>query len=620
MVKFVKQQKNVRMKTNIHEKFGMTQFMSAIMLLCMFSACSKEAAESSQPEKGNKVAVRFTLGDVEYKGNEEVMAHRRPDMAPETVVVPLEDGLNLYATLEVDRKLQTRAATSNLDAGTKLRVVAYLNGNTWHAQADYTVSNTVVGLNRRVLEGAPLKVDPGYYTFVAYSFNSAAALPLHSETLSDIDPENDLLWGWFPNDGSTHLVNATAFEEISITMSHQFSQMKIVATTANLPNPYAINGISNVSIPGLLADLKVHNGLLTSKADITQHVSATWSGIGTNTVTNRARIVYTGGAASTIVQIGSLLLSGGKNFTNLKATFNKKLISGVSYTLRINFRKGSIWAGSNIYWVSTGGDTGYMTFDAPDNRVRENIQGVFFKWGSLDGISPVGGYNSSARFYRAVYNSANPSSTTWTSIPMYSWNNVAPLSGNLAGSIARDNQYLTAMGSSRYGEMYGGKGDICQFITHTGKAPPGNWRMPTSEEFGGVTSFWDTHNPNKVPVAGGWTRIGDHAPPVDDFVEITIPVNANSLAGLFDGFVSGGYYQGYRFPATGVRNPNGAAEFAGVYGEYWSSSLAYQFGVERGYCLTIFATYVAPDNLGSRQPNANNGMAVRCVMKTPGEE
>ena len=583
------------------------------------SSCVEEIVGLKEIKPNKKIAVQFSLNDVKYNGH-EMITQNRSSMSPETVVIPLKDDLKLYATLEVNREDKKRTATSNLAAGTKLRIVAYLNGVTWHAQADYTVINTGIASNSKILDGGPLEVIPGNYRFVAYSFNSTDALPAHSETLSDIDPENDLLWGWYPENGGTRFVDASTVEEIPITMTHRFSQITIVATTVNLPGTYTVNSISNVLIPGKLADLNVPNGTLTPKVDIPEIFSHTWSGIGTHTVTSKARVVYTGGAASTIVKIGSLALSGGKNFTNLKATFNKKLLSGVSYTLRISFQKGNIWAGSNIYWVSTGNNTGYLTFDAPDNKERENIQGVFFKWGSLDGISPVGGMNSTARFYRASYNSANPSNTTWTAIPMSNWNNVGPLSGSLAGSIARDNKYLTAMGSSHYGDMYGGKGDICQFITHTGKAPAGNWRMPVSEEFGGASSPWDTNHPNTVAVAGGWTRIGIFSPSIDDFTEITIPVNEKNLAGLFDGFVSGGNYQGSRFPATGVRSPNGAAEYAGVYGEYWSSSLAYHSGIERGYCLTIFATFVAPDNLGNRQTDSNTGMAVRCVMKTPGEE
>jgi len=310
-----------------------------IIVLCVLTACTKEEVVIPYSGNGKKVAVRFSLGDVEYNGSEEMMLRHRPEMASETIEIPLGDSLNMVMTLEVDHKIKQRAATSNLDAGMKLRVVAYQNGDTWHAQADYTVSNITTGGNRRELEGPTLEVDPGDYRFVAYSYHSDAPLHAHSETITDISPENDLLWGCFPHNGSLYHVSASSFEEVNITMSHHFSQMKIVATTENLPDSYTINGISNVSIAGKSADLTVHNGSLKPKDDVAAFFSSLWSGTNTKTITSEPRLIYTGGEASTIVKIGSLHLSGNKNFANLAASFNKKLQSGVSYTLRINFQR-----------------------------------------------------------------------------------------------------------------------------------------------------------------------------------------------------------------------------------------------------------------------------------------
>ena len=338
MVEFLNRERS--MGNYLYKKGGMTWHISAIMIVsCVLSACTKEVVVIPNSGDGTKVAVRFSLGDVEYKGNEELTMHRRPNINSETVEIPLGDSLNMVVTLEVDQKIKQRAATSNLAAGTKLRVVAYQNGDTWHAQADYTVSNITTGDNRRQLEGPTLEVVPGNYRFVAYSYNSSATLHAHNEMITDIDPEKDLLWGCFPQNGSLHPVSASSFEEVNITMSHHFSQIKIVATTENLPDTYTINGISNVTIAGKSADLTVHNGTLKPKDDVAAFFSSSWSGTGTKTFTSLPRLIYTGGEASTVVKIGSLNLSGNKNFTNLTASFNKKLQSGVSYTLRINFQR-----------------------------------------------------------------------------------------------------------------------------------------------------------------------------------------------------------------------------------------------------------------------------------------
>ena len=305
------------------------------LFVFLFASCTENVIDPSH--SGKKVDLQFVLGDVVYNGN-EVVTRNQSDMTPETVEVPIGNGLKMYATLETDHdSVKTRTATSsNLADGTKLRIVAYRNGNTYYDHADYTVSGTDPNAT---LTGGSLWVEPGNYRFVAYSYNSKTVLPApHSETIPDIDPVNDVLWGKFPEDNSTYTVNDNTKETVTITMSHKLSQVTVQTTTVDIPGSVNITHIANVTVPGKSVNLATNDGSLSLKNDVVQNIGG-WSAVPSTTVSSTPRTVYTGGAASTVVQIGSVYLSGGYHFTNLTAVFNKQLVSGISYTIRVHFKK-----------------------------------------------------------------------------------------------------------------------------------------------------------------------------------------------------------------------------------------------------------------------------------------
>ena len=316
-------------------------------LVFMLTSCMEEMIDKPGLPKisnaGLKVAVHFSLGDLAYNGN-EVVARTSP-LAPltspptplqergeeaETVVVPLEDDLNMVATLEVDQAVRLRTST-NLKPGTTLRIVAYENGVTYYDHADYTVTGSYS------LDGVPLKVMPGDYKFVAYSYNSTDSLPEHKEALPDIEPDIDLLWGCTPESGGTHTIDVTNNAAIPITLKHAFSQMAIQATTSAMSGTYFITAINHVTMPGNKAKLTVKDGI-TPKGEFEREFLS-WTGIPSPTVKSDTQLVYTGGDKRTVVQIGTLVFNGNKKLTNLQASFDKQLKQGVSYILNVNFKK-----------------------------------------------------------------------------------------------------------------------------------------------------------------------------------------------------------------------------------------------------------------------------------------
>jgi hypothetical protein len=216
--------------------------------------------------------------------------------------------------------------------------------------------------------------------------------------------------------------------------------------------------------------------------------------------------VNTGAANPIYVNIGSLELDGYDPFTGLQAKFTRALTAGYAYTLVINFQK-TDFAWSNIYWVSTGGNDGYLTFDKGSSG-HEFYQGVFFKWGSLVGVSPnpsddsdaYGSFTSTTPIYKPT------SETTFTKTTVAGWANVPHMT---IPSYADYGNYVLNQGNN----WSAGTGDICNFIDD-------DYRLPNKGDFDPANSVdnsavghpdnfnWDSFNPNTTPIVGGWRRIG----------------------------------------------------------------------------------------------------------------
>jgi hypothetical protein len=371
-------------------------------------------------------------------------------------------------TLEPNAEAPTRADA--LANGVKVRVVAY-NGTTPESTTEYEVSGGVLTTS------TALEVNTGTtYKFVAYSYNSAASPDYPGPTITVASP-HDLLWG---NESKT--ITASDYD-VSITMNHLFSQVNVKATSANLTDQPKIMNMTNVTItPGATVDLPILTGIISQNATAATQTIPSWIGFNNVTVTSDPVAVNTGSANPIFVNIGSLELDGFDPFYNLQAKFTKALTAGTSYTLVVNLHE-TIFAGSNIYWVSTGGDDGYLTFDKGTSE-RSMCQGVSFKWGSLWGTSPNGGFTSSKPAYKPT------SATTFTRTTGVDWMDIPEMT---APSITYTGNYLMAQGNN----WSAGTGDICNFIDR-------DWRLPTIGEFNLDNSPYETN----VWGSSSWTPIG----------------------------------------------------------------------------------------------------------------
>jgi hypothetical protein len=297
-----------------------------------------------------------------------------------------------------------------------------------------------------------------------------------------------------------------------------------------------------------------------------------------------------------------------------------------------------VWAGSNVYWVITSGNNGYLTFDATD-KGNQGYQGVFFKWGSLVGVSPAqtgssGAFSASTTVYVPTYNAGTPASSTWVRNASHGYTTagwpstvsgtaedgaatIPYLDGRTAFQSAdqsRNNTFVMDAERNTDAMYLEKRGDICQYIgktapnTEEGKKLKG-FRLPTSSEFGTENEDWN----GTAAKAGGWVQwtactedpaAGKPDGSADLLSAAAGKNNSNKVFGSIKNNAMGGVV----LPAAGYRynNNSGTLVSVGSVGSYWSGSIAED---DRGWRIDFNGTFVRP----GLNTNRAFAFSVRCV-------
>jgi hypothetical protein len=417
-------------------------------------------------------------------------------------------------------------------------------------------------------------------------------------------------------------------------MSHLFAQVKVKATTTSVSGQPVIKSMSGVTVtPGNPVDLTIATGAVAQNATAAAQNVLTWNDLNTTTVMSDPITVNTGSSNPIYVNISSVTIDGYLAFTGVQATFKKALTAGYSYTLVVNFKK-TIWAKSNIYWVSTGGNTGYLTFDTQENG-NQGYQGVFFKWGSLVGVSPapippipIYAFSSSTPVYIPNYDKNNHANSSWVRDDDHSYSSwttpilstaesdagtIPYLDGSYddAGTVVWGGDNRLAIDATQNTDaMYEGlRGDICQYLSKT-EVVSGSYRLPTAHDFGiRTTSNW-ADNP-LTPNADGWIKGGG------SFILNATAGREDGTADLLDAAKNNGntiYGSAINrpmgnvvFPAAGRRSNIGGLDLVGNYGVYWTGSAQ---NPTDGYNLDFHSTYIHPGRTSYR----SYGFPIRCVQ------
>jgi hypothetical protein len=518
--------------------------VGVVGLLVLFAACEKEIQE-----KGPKVAVDFLVDNGGYEAEDMRSSEA---MEAETVVVPLGDDLYAYATLKPEPADELRAEVG-LSNGQRVYMEAYApGGNTAVATAMYTYTG-----GKLVADAdSPLGVEPGTYDFVAYSYYGSTSNP----ATANIDPlQSDLVWG----KATSQPITATN-RTVTIKMLHKFSQVRVELNAGAVAT--AITTLTGVRIESCKkVNLSVWNGALTEVSTVT-HDATSFSNSGL-TRTSTYRRFYPSPTKVTIEKIVLTMIGGGsKTFEGYSARFTKGLTGGKIYTLVLDLKR-VLWSRSNIYWNGSA-----LTFVGQGTDLtKQGYQGVFFKWGSLVGISPVGenmvAYLSSTPCYQPN------GSGGWTKTYYTNYADIPCVVGNVA--------------MPSYNSVSDKTGDICRQIDS-------QYRMPTSDEFlpSGGASWGEM--PGEYPIFANSDDNGTY-----DFIANGKSYFTNTVGDVL-------------FPLSGHRYyTDGSVGAVGARAYYWSSSRSGTNGIRMSTNANIFGITVTTWDV-----DRNHATPIRCIKNS----
>jgi hypothetical protein len=316
------------------------------------------------------------------------------------------------------------------------------------------------------------------------------------------------------------------------------------------------------------------------------------------------------------------------NLSDLSMKFDN-LTGGKNYVLEMIVTDPR-WAYSNIYWQAVTDEDdprypGYMTFDTQDNG-HQGYQGVFFKWGSLVGVSPARtneslDYSTATPVYIPTY--VEDGTSTWsTPATSPAWDDIPYLDSSYnATPYGTDNTYASDSARNTPAMYAGLRGDICQYLGKTDSTLNG-YRLPLRSEFwAGTRQDWNT----VTPTTDGWIK-GDgtfassvgagYADGRADFLATQKGTGYNPnqpTNGVGMKLGSGiNLVTGAVLPAGGLRNS--ALFTVGSRGFHWSCS-----ALSATYSWELFFLEQYVGNMDSPGISRSYAAPVRCMRKLPGE-
>jgi hypothetical protein len=416
---------------------------AVLALTTLFASCDRNDGLPNDELSGKAVHVRIrSLGMATVSSAD--LTRSFAQKGHEMVSKPIGDGLFLDMIIEPDTSLLRLGSLEYLTEGTYFRVIAVEAGTTnYYSHGDFVVGGSTSLTSFYVHVGSD-------YDFICFSYHDNQPLPTPSYVSGDPLPTpfnvgntKDLLWWKSP----TSVTVTASGVELDIQLKQKLvkakvivdcnsDQWKITGVTANKVSvgEIAIDGTIDWATGNLTAGTAADRGLIWSDItpDGTQQTSdSIWimpKTSGTITVKIQANAVSRSGL--------STIPSGDRS-----VAFTTALNEGVRYTIRVRLRL-TRWAKSNIYWEGNA-SAGYLTFEPADGSTgKEYYQGVFFRWMSYVGITPIAVNMGSTPAIVYVVGGSGwiPSKLSWNDIP-----------------------YKT--------------GDICTRINSA-------YRIPTSDEFG----------------------------------------------------------------------------------------------------------------------------------------
>jgi hypothetical protein len=577
-------------KPMVYKQLKLVSLILALLLI----ACDRTG---EFPIDGSALPVRIHSLSVLEGGSKSLL---RSQEVTESVFLPLSDGLLMEATIERDTPPLRAGQEKELAAGALFRVIAVEAGTVKYvSHGDFTVGGASTVSSFSIEAGQK-------YDFICLSYNNST-LPsatayrkgVNLVTLSITSSIKEVLWWKKTN----VMVNSAADVALSIELNHMLTKVRVALDCSY--NGWKIAGVGTGLTFGLVAISGIMNlgtGEITGGAGT--HILK-WSLKSVDTSQYSEPLIVVPKASSTLtihIPVLSVTRDGLSAIPTIAANgkFVTTLKSGVSYTLRIRLRT-PIWAGSNIYWDGDA-TAGRLTFDVAGQTQNEGFQGVFFKFGSLVGISPalVNGDNdfvADLPLYVPDKHAATRWRPTTAGAEQYTaWDNIPHM----------DESYHTNSGGSRDdtsvidatlnipGIHDGFRGDICQYLGEINPAHLAGYRLPTSSEFGS-TSSWT----KKGTFVNGDNSIGT------PFGRMNLLSADNDL-----GYATNATMGNVVLPTSGFRGADGKLkDTVGFDGYYWPAS---EYNVDEA---RIFEYYGGTVSYPIRSLSRSYAFPIRCVKK-----
>jgi hypothetical protein len=591
----------------------------------LLSSCEKPALPDTA--SGDWLPVTVHLSSISEGSSEELIrSSSTVPPVPETQTVSIGNGLLLDLSLEPEPALRAPSYTY-MEQNKVFRVVALDGSMQYVSHADYTInaSNAVERTSGDL--HVPKTGSTVSYTFICVSLNSNVLPTMNpvSPSVGDIISfpdisavESDLLYG----SQTETVTTSTSSLSLSFTLSHKFSEAKIKIDCS-------YNGwyITNIASDGVSLRLPINpvtmdaSGAL-SGASTSVSTTFSWPAI-TPELTTCTSLPKTMYMPTSIVAVAKNALTvNGSVYPSedilvlFSPTQGASIVSGGRYTLRLRVRQ-LMFAASNIYWDTTDASNPKLTFEpysaTPNNGPSNpnNYQGVYFKQGSLVGISPKDAWGDASTVLYVPKTNKAGWYTTFASTVSGGNSHAAQWTGTTYAAIPREdtspptggpnNNWLAADAQNQSDDWNACKGDICRYISENGYGPSGNrtYRLPSIRELGYLASGGSTWNGANN---SGWTRVDD----------VSSHWNANNYLntaeGTFVGINTGANYSTNNFfPASGFRSSEGVLSDTYHAGVYKSGSV---LSSTSGYPMKFLFDAIRFSISEARE----NGSSVRCVI------
>jgi hypothetical protein len=579
---------------------------AALAVMLLLVACEKELGEK---KSGKDVLVRVRLVGVAEGGKDDVT--RSGSMGEmEEVLTPVGDGMLLGMWMERDEE-DLRAAETTLAGDVYFRVVAVVHGtSTFISYGDFTIDDGCV-------TGGLHVPDNDSYDFICYSYNSNTAFGsaltykqgdniAGTVTIDAVQGTKDLLYEKIED-----VPVSGAGPELDILLRRVMARVKVMVDCSY--NNWGISAIANTMTLGAVANTGTVNLVSGAMSGTTGTKAISWPTLSASTSQESTEMLVMPKNSSTLTvtvpkEAVARVSLGQIPSATATGTFSTALVAGNSYKLRVRLRT-SIWARSNIYWQEVTDDQdpkypGYLTFEpAADDPVnnddtKQGYQGVFFVWGSLVGLPPNNDHTypswQNAPIYKPVVKDPLTTST-WTAttgniqdIMLASYITIT------VGTPGRDNTTAIDAEQNNLATYQALAGDICQYLSTKTGVVSGDYRLPTSMEFG---------------LAGSWELGGTYREL--DISEVNAYGTTTIIGGSspYDGIYAKSTTMGnVIFPASGwLHYTAGELVYAGAQGVYWSGSRAES---SRGHDFCFDA-----DVRVGYDDGVYYGESVRCVKK-----